>query len=381
MSQNKKLKIMSILCTRPSAIKMSPIVHALQQNDAFDSVVCVTGQHREMLDQVLRLFNIKPDHDLNIMQANQDLTSVTTRVLEGMKTVLQSVKPDWILVQGDTTSTFAASLAAFYQKIPVGHVEAGLRTQDIYAPFPEEANRSMTSCIAAMHFAPTESAKQNLLAENIKSQHIAVTGNTVIDALLWARDKVNQETNWSSVFGSEIQNLINQKQKIILITGHRRENFGDGFERVCTAFQTLAKNHPEWHFVYPVHLNPNVQKPVKAILSQLPNFHLIDPLEYAPFVYLMDKAKLIITDSGGVQEEVPSLGKPVLVTREVTERPEGVDAGVAILVGTDAEKIIRETESLMQDEKRYAKMAHISNPYGDGHAASKIIDALLRFKS
>jgi UDP-N-acetylglucosamine 2-epimerase (non-hydrolysing) len=293
-----------------------------------------------------------------------------------MNDVLKDAQPDMVLVQGDTTSCMAAGLAAYYQKIPVMHVEAGLRTNNIYAPFPEEANRALVSRIASTHFAPTEISKQNLLKENIDEKNIVVTGNTVIDALLWVRDKVNQQLDWSSVIGSDIQKLINQNKKIILITGHRRENFGDGFKNTCAALKMLAERNPDWHFIYPVHLNPNVQKPVYEMLSHISNFHLIKPLEYASFVYLMDKAKIIITDSGGIQEEAPSLGKPVLVTREVTERPEGVEAGVVILVGTDIQKIITETESLMHDENRYAAMSKIRNPYGNGRSAMQIINYL-----
>src|SRR3990167_3910698 len=372
------MKILSILCTRPSAIKMAPIVQAIEKHPELESIVCVTGQHRHMLDQVLNLFEIKPQHDLNIMTPNQDLYSITANVLMGLKEVLEKVKPDCVLVQGDTTSTMASALAAFYQKIPVGHVEAGLRTNNIYAPFPEEINRSIATCIAKFNFAPTEVSRQNLLKENVDGDSIFVTGNTVIDALLWVRDKVNQQQDWSHEIGTDIQKLVNEKKQIILITGHRRENFGEGFMSVCGAFYALAEKHPDWHFVYPVHLNPNVQKPVYEILGNVPNFHLIKPLEYAPFVYMMDKAKLIITDSGGVQEEAPSLGKPVLVTREVTERPEGVSAGVVLLVGTNREKIIRETESLMQDHNRYAKMSRIQNPYGDGKSAERIVNIIAR---
>lgn len=378
MKPNKQHKILSILCTRPAAIKMAPVVRAIEKHAELESVVCVTGQHREMLDQVLNLFEIKPHYDLSIMKANQDLYSITANVLTGLKSVLDEVKPDYVLVQGDTTSTMTSALAAFYQKIPVGHVEAGLRTHDIYAPFPEEINRAIATRIAKLHFAPTEISKQNLLKENINEENIFVTGNTVIDALLWVRDKVNQQTDWSAVIGKNIQSLVDNKQKIILITGHRRENFGEGFLTVCSAFRILAEKHPEWHFVYPVHLNPNVQKPVNEILASIPNFYLINPLDYAPFVYLMDKATLIITDSGGIQEEAPSLGKPVLVTRHVTERPEGVLAGVVLLVGTDQEKIIQETESLMQDTNRYAKMSRIQNPYGDGKSAERIVDIIAR---
>lgn len=365
-----------MICTRPAAIKMAPVIHALQQHDAFNSTVCLTGQHREMLHPVLKIFQIKPDMNLDIMRDNQDLFDVTARVLLGLRDLFSKNKPDVILTQGDTTSTFAASLAAFYFKIPVGHVEAGLRTHQLYSPFPEEANRAMTTRLATWHFAPTSISKKNLLAENILAENITVTGNTVIDALLWMRDRVNQKKDWSSELGAHIQALINRQTPIILITGHRRENFGSGFKQVCSALAVLARKHPDWHFIYPVHLNPNVQKPVQAILSGLDNFHLITPLDYAPFVYLMDKAKMIITDSGGIQEEAPSLGKPVLVTREVTERPEGVDAGVVLLVGTSEEKIIAETESVMSDQNRYVTMARIQNPYGDGKAAMRIVDFL-----
>lgn len=374
----KKIKTLSILCTRPSAIKMAPVVRTLQKHDAFENRICVTGQHRDMLDPVLRLFQIKSDYDLNIMTPNQDLYSITTRVLEGLKSVFRDVRPDYVIVQGDTTSMMTAALAAFYEKITVAHVEAGLRTHHIYAPFPEEINRVMTTRIAQIHFAPTESAKLNLLKENIPEKNITVTGNTVIDALLWVRDQVNQRVDWSHVIGHDIQSLIDQQKNIILITGHRRENFGEGFNNIFNAFKILSQQYPEWHFVYPVHLNPQVQKPVKEILSHLPNFHLIKPLEYAPFVYLMDKATIIVTDSGGVQEEAPSLGKPVLVTRDITERMEGVEAGVVILVGTNTEKIIRETEALMQDAKRRATMSRIQNPYGDGKSAQRIVESLLK---
>jgi len=359
---------------------MAPIVLALQKHSQFESYVCVTGQHREMLDSVLHLFEIKPDYNLDIMQPNQDLYSITTRVLNGLKPVLNELKPDCVIVQGDTTSTMAASLAAFYQKISVAHVEAGLRTRDIYAPYPEEVNRAIVSRIARFHFAPTEIAKNNLISEQINS-NIFVTGNTVIDSLLWVRDKVNQINNFSEYYGSNIQNLIDQKKNIILITGHRRENFGEGFKNICFALKTLAEKYSDWHFIYPVHLNPNVQKPVLEILSKVHNFYLIPPLDYAPFIYLMDKAKIIITDSGGIQEEAPSLGKPVLVTRDVTERPEGVAAGAVILVGTNTQRIIEETESLMQDKERYAKMSRISNPYGDGKASSRIIEILIDFNA
>ena len=372
----KKIKILSILCTRPSAIKMAAIVLALEKNPAFESVVCITGQHREMLDQVLNLFEIKSDYNLNIMQPNQDLYSITANVLNGLKPILTDLKPDCVIVQGDTTSMMAAALAAFYQKIPVAHVEAGLRTNNIYAPYPEEVNRAIITRIVQLNFAPTEISKNNLLRENVNPENIFVTGNTVIDALLWVRDKANKINDFSNCLGPTIQNLINHNKNIILITCHRRESFGDGFQNICLAFKTLAEKYPDWHFIYPVHLNPNVQKPVYETLASIANFHLISPLEYVPFVYLMDKSKIIITDSGGIQEEAPSLGKPVLVTRDVTERPEGVQAGAVILIGTNTQNIIKEAESLMHDKARYAKMSTIRNPYGDGLSALRIVQTL-----
>ncbi|MDP1574188.1 MAG: UDP-N-acetylglucosamine 2-epimerase (non-hydrolyzing) [Coxiellaceae bacterium] len=372
------MKVLSVLCTRPSAIKMAPIVHELRKHTHdIEHIVCVTGQHREMLDRVLRSFEIIPDHDLNIMSPNQDLSAITTRVLKGMQIILKQHKPNLVLVQGDTTSAMAAALAAFYEKIPVAHVEAGLRTHNIYAPFPEEMNRAVISRIAEFHFAPTLNAKKNLLQENIPDENIIVTGNTVIDALFWMREKVNAKKNYLSLFSDAIQNILVHKKKMILITGHRRENFGEGFLRICTAFRQLATQHPDWHFIYPVHLNPNVQKPVYENLSCLPNIHLIEPVDYDSFVYLMDKATLIISDSGGVQEEAPSFGKPVLVTRSVTERPEGVAAGVVILTGTDTDKIVVETESLMSDATRYEKISTIANPYGDGKASERITQFIL----
>ena len=369
------MKVLSIFGTRPEAIKMAPLVLALEQDPAFESRVCVTAQHRQMLDQVLELFNITPDHDLDIMQADQDLYDVTSRVLLGVRDVLTREQPDLVLVQGDTTTCFAGALAAFYQHIPVAHLEAGLRTGNIHAPFPEEANRAMTSRIARFHFAPTEVSRQNLLEEKIPEKNIWVTGNSVIDALLWVRKKVASRDDWGNVFGSATE-VIQTKKTYVLITGHRRENFGQGFKDLCTAIATLADNHPEIHFIYPVHLNPNVQQPVYSLLKGRTNIHLIDPLDYAPFVYAMDRAYLILTDSGGVQEEAPSLGKPVLVMRETTERPEAVDAGTVILVGTDKEKIIAETERLLVNAKQYQRMAQLHNPYGDGQTAKKITKIL-----
>lgn len=369
------MKILSIFGTRPEAIKMAPVVQALAADPFFESRVCVTAQHRQMLDQVLDLFVITPDYDLNIMKDNQDLFDVTSRVLLGLRDVLRAEKPDMVLVQGDTTTCFAGSLAAFYLQIPVGHVEAGLRTNDIYAPFPEEANRAMSSRIATLHFAPTEQSRSNLLNEGIAADTIYVTGNTVIDALLWVRKKVSVKKDWPDVFGGA-EDVIRERRPFVLITGHRRENFGQGFLNVCEAIATLAERHQDVHFIYPVHLNPNVQQPVYSILAARDNVHLIAPLDYAPFVYTMDGARLILTDSGGVQEEAPSFNKPVLVMRETTERPEAVDAGTVLLVGTDKERIICETERLLADQDFYNQMADRPNPYGDGKAAVRIQEVL-----
>lgn len=369
------MKILSIFGTRPEAIKMAPVIQALQANPAFTAKVCVTAQHRQMLDQVLELFAIRPDYDLDIMQDGQDLFGLTARMLPALRNVLAVEQPDMVLVQGDTTTCFVGSLAAFYLRIPVGHVEAGLRTGDLYAPFPEEANRAMTSRLAALHFAPTEQARRNLLAEGIAADTVHVTGNTVIDALLQVRERIASQQDWGGVFGSA-EAIIREGRPYILITGHRRENFGSGFQRICEAIALLAERRPHLHFIYPVHLNPNVQGPVHAILGRIANIHLIPPLDYAPFVYAMNQARLILTDSGGVQEEAPSLGKPVLVTRETTERPEAVAAGAVLLVGTDKDRIVQETERLLDDEALYQKMSGTINPYGDGHAAMRIATIL-----
>ena len=368
------MRILSIFGTRPEAIKMAPLVRALEAEPTFESRVCVTGQHRQMLDQVLELFSIKVDHDLDIMQPGQDLFDVTSRVLLGLRKVMETEKPDMVLVQGDTTTCFAASLAAFYLHIPVGHIEAGLRTGDISAPFPEEGNRVMTSRLATIHFAPTEQARRNLLAEGVSPETIHVTGNTVIDALFMVRN-LDTGKGSSHVFGSA-EDIISQQKPYILITGHRRENFGQGFINICRAIATLAAAHSSLNFIYPVHLNPNVQKPVFSVLGGHENVHLIAPLDYAPFVRAMGGALLILTDSGGVQEEAPSFGKPVLVTRETTERPEAVEAGTVLLVGTDTEKIVRETNRLLADQTQYRKMADQPNPYGDGTAAARIVAIL-----
>jgi len=376
------LRVMSIFGTRPEAIKMAPVVLGLQKEVGIESIVCVSAQHREMLDQVLKLFEITPDYDLNIMKPGQDLYDVTTNALLGMRDVLRDCKPDLVLVHGDTTTCFATALAAFYEQIKVGHVEAGLRTGNMLAPFPEEANRSLVGRLSSYNFAPTEGAKQNLLNENVNEASIAVTGNTVIDALLLVRDKVNRipDIDWTNQFGEGLFNrIIDTERKLILITGHRRENFGQGFVDLCGAIKALADNHPCWDLIYPVHLNPRVQKPVNEILGKTENVYLIEPQEYPPFVWLMDHCDIILTDSGGIQEEGPSLGKPVLVMREVTERPEAVTAGTVKLVGTDKVKIITGIEEVMLNDTVYTAMSMAHNPYGDGKAASRIISEILHW--
>ena len=374
------LKVLTVFGTRPEAIKMAPVVLALQNEAEIESIVCVTAQHRQMLDQVLNLFNIQPDYDLDLMAPNQDLFDITAKVLLGLRDVLKQAKPDIVLVHGDTTTCFAAGLAAFYQNIKLGHVEAGLRTGNLRAPFPEEANRTLVGRLADFHFAPTESSRQNLLKEGVPDENIVVTGNTVIDALLIVRDKVVNKpaSDWQQKFGEDLyQKIISPERKLILITGHRRENFGQGFIDLCQAIKELAEKHPEWDLVYPVHLNPNVQKPVYEILNNLVNVHLIEPLDYEPFVWMMNQSDLILTDSGGIQEEGPSLGKPVLVMREVTERPEAVDAGTVLLVGTDKEKIVNGVEQVLSDESVYSRMSKAHNPYGDGKSCERIINKLL----
>jgi UDP-N-acetylglucosamine 2-epimerase (non-hydrolysing) len=355
---------------------LAPVVLGLGQAEGIESLVCVTAQHRQMLDQVLDLFKISPDFDLNLMSPGQDLYDITAKSLLGLRDILRQAKPDLVLVHGDTTTCFAAALSAFYENIPVGHVEAGLRTGNLRAPFPEEANRSLVGRLASHHFAPTESARQNLLREGVEDESILVTGNTVIDALLMVRDKVAQipSAPWEELVGEQLYGrIIDQKRKLILITGHRRENFGQGFIDLCNAIRELAKNHPDWDLVYPVHLNPNVQKPVYEILAGINNIHLIEPQDYAPFVWLMDQCDLILTDSGGIQEEGPALGKPVLVMRDVTERPEAVDAGTVRLVGTKTEAITANVEELLTDSNVYSMMSKASNPYGDGKAVSRIL--------
>ncbi len=379
--------ILLVFGTRPEAIKMAPLVKKLQsQPENFKTMVAVTGQHRQMLDQVLQIFDIVPDYDLNIMQANQDLYDVTSRVLVGMRDVLKDVQPDVVLVHGDTTTSTAAALAAFYQQIPVGHVEAGLRTYNIYSPWPEEMNRQMTGRIATYHFAPTPLAKSNLLHENVAENKILVTGNTVIDALhivtkRLAEDAALQQSVQGELaeFGYDV-NRLNNGRKLVLITGHRRENFGAGFLNICHAIKNLAERYPDTDFVYPVHLNPNVRKPVFEILGDgtEKNIFLIEPLQYLPFVYMMERSYLILTDSGGVQEEAPGLGKPVLVMRNTTERPEAVEAGTVLLVGTDRVKIEQGVIDLMEQPAMYRKMSEAVNPYGDGMACGRIAEFLLK---
>lgn len=378
---------MLVFGTRPEAIKMAPLVKEFEKYpDDFQTLVCVTGQHREMLDQVLNLFEIKPHYDLNIMKQGQDLYDVTSRVLVGMRDVLKEAQPDVVLVHGDTTTSMAAALAAFYQQIPVGHVEAGLRTHNIYSPWPEEMNRQITGRIAEYNFAPTQLSRQNLLKENVSDDSIIVTGNSVIDALYWVVDKIkndealnNELKEILSEAGYDVNRLDNGR-KLVLITGHRRENFGDGFINMCTAIKDLTKKYPEVDFVYPMHLNPNVRKPIHEVfgedLSNLGNMFFIEPLEYLSFVYLMEKSTIVLTDSGGIQEEAPGLGKPVLVMRDTTERPEALEAGTVKLVGTNYDKIVSEVSALLEDESYYERMSKAVNPYGDGLACGRIVERL-----
>ena len=362
--------------TRPEAIKMAPLVHALAVDNRFDSKVCVTAQHREMLDQVLDLFEIEPDFDLNIMKAVQTLNDVTTSILVGLKPILESFKPDVVLVHGDTATTFAAALAAYYQQIKVGHVEAGLRTGNIYSPWPEEANRKLTSAITNYHFAPTTGSKENLLKEGVEESDITVTGNTVIDALFWVRKKLQEDKSLAVSLAAKFH-FLDPDKKLILVTGHRRESFGGGFERICEALRQIATMHPQAQILYPAHLNPNVQEPINRLLTDLDNIFLITPQQYLPFCYLMDRASIILTDSGGIQEEAPSLGKPVLVMRDTTERPEAVDAGTVRLVGTGVELIVGQVNVLLTDDKEYKQMSLAHNPYGDGLACDRILDFLI----
>ena len=383
----KKIKVLTIFGTRPEAIKMAPLVKEFQKHpDEFETIVCVTGQHREMLDQVLHIFDIKPDYDLNIMKQGQDLYDVTARVLLGMRDVLKEAQPDVVLVHGDTTTSTAAALAAFYQQIPVGHVEAGLRTHNIYSPWPEEMNRQITGRIATYDFAPTPLSRENLLKENVSEDKITVTGNTVIDALYWVVDKIKSDKALDSELEGVLKtagydvNRLSSGKKLVLITGHRRENFGDGFINMCTAIKDLTLKYPDVDFVYPMHLNPNVRRPIHQVfgedLSNLGNMFFIEPLEYLSFVYLMEKSTIVLTDSGGIQEEAPGLGKPVLVMRDTTERPEALDAGTVKLVGTDYDKIVNEVSVLLDDTAAYEKMSHAVNPYGDGKACGRIVERL-----
>lgn len=378
---------MLVFGTRPEAIKMAPLVKEFQKYpDKIETIVCVTGQHRQMLDQVLELFEIKPDYDLNIMKQGQDLYDVTARVLTGMRDVLNEAQPDVVLVHGDTTTSTAAALAAFYQQIPVGHVEAGLRTHNIYSPWPEEMNRQITGRIATYDFAPTPLSRKNLLNEDVADDKITVTGNTVIDALYMVVDKIKNNAELDSQLNAELKNAgydvdrLKDGKKLVLITGHRRENFGDGFISMCKAIKTLTEKYPEVDFVYPMHLNPNVRKPIHEVfgenLNGLGNMFFIEPLEYLSFVYLMEKSNIVLTDSGGIQEEAPGLGKPVLVMRNTTERPEALSAGTVKLVGTDYNKIVDEVSSLLDDEKHYDEMSKAVNPYGDGLACSRIVELL-----
>ena len=372
-------KILLVFGTRPEAIKMAPLVKALQKDtEHFETRVCVTAQHRQMLDQVLEVFGITPEYDLNIMAPNQDLYDITAKVLLGLREVLKDFRPDTVLVHGDTTTSMAASLAAFYMQIPVGHVEAGLRTYNMLSPWPEEMNRQVTDRICTYYFAPTEQSKVNLLQENIDAKKIFITGNTVIDALLMAVDIISTTVGVKEKMAKELQEkgYTVGDREYILVTGHRRENFGDGFLHICKAIKELAALHPEMDIVYPVHLNPNVQKPVYELLSGLSNVYLISPLDYLPFIYAMQHSTLLLTDSGGVQEEAPSLGKPVLVMRDTTERPEAVEAGTVKLVGTNAEAIVSNVTALLLDKEMYKRMSETHNPYGDGQACERIIAAL-----
>jgi len=376
---NKK-KIMLVFGTRPEAIKMAPLLHALRaEPDYFDVLVCVTAQHREMLDQVLRVFEITPDIDLNVMQPGQDLFDVTSSILTGMREVFTRHRPDAVLVHGDTTTTLATAMAGFYAGVSVGHVEAGLRTHDLYAPFPEEFNRQVASKVTRWHFAPTVHSRDNLLAERVLADSITVTGNTVIDALHWVLARIDSDVVKRASLGALLNHALPFAwcdQRFVLVTGHRRENFGDGFLQICSAIRDLATRYSEVHFVYPVHLNPNVRMPVNELLGSLNNVHLIEPLEYEPFVYLLKHAHLVLTDSGGIQEEAPSLGKPVLVMRDVTERPEAVEAGTVELVGANQARIVEGVSRLLDDDAHYVVISRAHNPYGDGNACARIVDVL-----
>ncbi len=369
------MKILIVFGTRPEAIKMAPLALQLANDARFEARVCVTAQHREMLDQVLDLFELKPDYDLNLMQPGQTLPGLTAAILKGMDDVLSDFQPDKVLVHGDTATTFAVTLASYYHQITVGHVEAGLRTGNLYSPWPEEGNRKLTGAIAASHFAPTETAKNNLLREGVAPESIVVTGNTVIDALLNVTARLQPGSDLAAMI-KQLFSFLDESKRLILVTGHRRESFGGGFERICESLRRIADNNPDVEILYPVHLNPNVQEPVNRLLSGQPNIRLIEPQDYLPFVYLMNRSYLILTDSGGIQEEAPSLGKPVLVMRETTERPEAVEAGTVKLVGTDTQVICTKVQTLLDDPQAYQRMSRAHNPYGDGKACQRIIQAL-----
>ena len=376
---NPRKKILLVFGTRPEAIKIAPLYLELKQSTDLDVRVCVTAQHRQMLDQVLDVFGIVPDIDLDLMRPGQTLTGITTAVLTGVGEVLAAERPDVILVHGDTTTSMATALAAFYAGIPIGHVEAGLRTHDLRAPFPEELNRQLTGRLADWHFAPTERSRANLLAETVPDTRITVTGNTVIDALMWVVDRIDRDDDRRRTLTDRIDALLPfawQENPYVVVTGHRRENFGDGFVQICEAIRELALAHPAMRFVYPVHFNPNVRGPVGDLLSAIPNVHLVEPLDYEPFVHLLKHCHLVLTDSGGIQEEAPSLGKPVLVMRETTERPEAVDAGTVVLVGASRARIVAGVTALIEDEELYARMSRSHNPYGDGMASRRIVDVL-----
>ncbi|WCR15345.1 non-hydrolyzing UDP-N-acetylglucosamine 2-epimerase [Paracoccus seriniphilus] len=373
------MRVLTIFGTRPEAIKMAPVVTGLASDERFESQVCITAQHREMLDQVTSLFGIRPEYDLDVMKPGQDLTGVTSDILLGLRDVLAEARPDMVLVHGDTATTLSATLAAYYARIPIGHVEAGLRTGDLYSPWPEEGNRRVTGALADLHFAPTETSRASLRRENTPDDQIIVTGNTVIDALLQVVERIRNDAALSAELAERFS-FIEPGRRVVLVTGHRRESFGGGFERICQALRQIADRFPDVDLVYPMHMNPNVREPVQRILGGADNIHLIEPLDYLPFVWLMSRSDIIVTDSGGIQEEAPSLGKPVLVMRDTTERPEAVDAGTVRLVGTDTDLIVQQVSLLLSDQSAYDQMSFAHNPYGDGKAVARILDALAQFK-